>query len=158
LLKNSLIKNAFPLTSTLTLTLTLILSLPLTLTLKHINTFGLTKRCLFLSKYTDTLNKILNLGQIIVMSPDKEIEIQRRIALAWQAFGRANLIYSSRLPLFLKIKVFDQCILPTLTCGAETWNLTKKHVIRRRTTQRSHERKILCITWKDRKTAKWIRK
>jgi len=53
------------------------------------------------------------------MSPDKEIEIQRRIALSWQAFGRANLIFLSRLPLSLKRKVYDQCILPTLTHGAE---------------------------------------
>jgi len=50
----------------------------------------------------EAVSKTLYLGQIIVMSPDKKIEIQRRIALAWQAFGRANLIFSSPLPLSLK--------------------------------------------------------
>jgi len=106
----------------------------------------------------EAVSKTLYLGQITVMLPDKEIEIQRRIALSWQAFGWANLIFSSRLPLSLKRKVYDQCVLPTLTYGAETQNLTKKQVIKLRTTQWLQEWKILGITWKDIKTAKWIRK
>jgi len=31
------------------------------------------------------------------MTSDKEIEIQRRIALAWQVCGQAHLIFLSRL-------------------------------------------------------------
>ena len=40
--------------------------------------------------------------------------------------------------------------------GSKTWNITKKQTIKLRTTQRSHEKKMLGITWKHKKTAKWI--
>ena len=44
-----------------------------------------------------------------------------------------------------------------MTYGSERWNLTKKQTIKLRTTQRSHEKKTLGITWKHKKRAKWIR-
>ena len=46
-----------------------------------------------------------------------------------------------------------------MTRGSETWNLTKKQTMKLRTTQRSHEKKMLVITWKHKKkqTAKQIR-
>ena len=85
------------------------------------------------------------------MTPDKEIEICRRIALGWQAFGKANSILTSKLPTSLKRKVYNQCILPVMTYGSETWNLAKKQTIKLRTTQRSHEKKMLGITSKHKK-------
>ena len=88
----------------------------------------------------------------------KELEITRKITLGWQAFGRASAIFKSKdFPLALKRKIYDQCITPTVTYGAETWNLTKKQALKLRTMQRAHERIMLNITWKDRKTAAWIR-
>ena len=55
------------------------------------------------------------------------------------------------------MKVYDQCIFPTITYGAETWNLTKRLSLELRPMHRAHERIILNLTWKDGKTAKWIR-
>ena len=49
------------------------------------------------------------------------------------------------------------CILPTVTYGAETWNLTKRLTRKLRSMQRARERIMLNITWKDHKTAKSIR-
>ena len=69
------------------------------------------------------------------MTPDKNIEIQRRTTLGWQAFGRVNSILTSKLPISLKHKVYNQCILPVMTYGSETWILTKKQTIKLRTTQ-----------------------
>ena len=99
------------------------------------------------------------LGQrISLQDSSKENEIKRRITLGWQAFGRANLVFKNKkLPIILKRKVYDQCILPTVTYGAETWNLTKKLSLKLRTMQRAQERIMLNLTWRDRKTAKWIR-
>jgi len=99
------------------------------------------------------------LGQLISMeSASKEQEIKRRITMGWQAFGRASEIFKNKnMPLILKRKAYDQCILPTVTYGAETWNLTKALTLKLRTMQRAHERIMLGITWQDRKTAKWIR-
>ena len=60
--------------------------------------------------------------------------------------------------MVLKIKLYNQCIIPTVTYVSEIWNLTKRQSHKRRTIQRAHERVMLNITWKDKNTAMWIRK
>ena len=50
-----------------------------------------------------------------------------------------------------------QPIIPTVTYGSETWNLTKIQTMKLRSMQRAHERIMLNITWRDHKTAEWIR-
>ena len=59
--------------------------------------------------------------------------------------------------MMLKRKVYNQLILPTVTYGSEKWNLTTKQSHKLRTMYRAHERLMLNITWKDKKTAKSIR-
>ena len=98
------------------------------------------------------------LGQLVTTHPSKESEIKRRIALGWQAFGRANSVFKSKLPTCLKRRVYNQCIIPTISYGAETWNLTKKLTIKLRSAQRAHERIMLGYKLRDRKRASWIRK
>jgi len=107
----------------------------------------------------ETVDHYIYLGQRISMdSTSKELEVKRRITLGWQAFGRASSIFKSKdMPIVLKRQVYDQCITPTVTYGAETWNLTKKQTLKLRTMQRAHERIMLNITWRDHKTANWIR-
>ena len=105
----------------------------------------------------EKVEKYIYLGQIISMNSNKENEIKRRISLGWQAFGRASSIFKSKIPISLKNKVYNQCILPTITYGAETWNLTKKQMLKLRSAQRAHERIMLNVTWKDHKTATWLR-
>ncbi len=64
---------------------------------------------------------------------------------------------NNNLPLSLKRKVYNQCILPILTYGSETWHLTKEQERKLRSAQRGMEMKILGITWRDRKQTTWIR-
>ncbi|CAH2234283.1 jg15013 [Pararge aegeria aegeria] len=45
-----------------------------------------------------------------------------RIQLGWAAFGK--LRKTSKFPQYLKTKVFEQCVLPVMTYGTETWPLT----------------------------------
>ena len=76
----------------------------------------------------------------------------------WQAFEKASAIFKNRqIPIIWKRQVYDQCILPTVSYGAETWNLTKKETLKLRTMQRAYERIMMNLTWRDRKTAQWIR-
>ncbi len=63
---------------------------------------------------------------------------------------------NSNLPLSLKRKVYSECILSVLTYGSETWHLTKEQERKLRSAQRGMERKMLGITWRDRKRATWI--
>ena len=65
------------------------------------------------------------LGQILKLTRDNEHEIKRRITLGWKAFGRQSEIMKSSLPIWLKRKVYNQCVLPTMIYGSETWKPTK---------------------------------
>ena len=46
-----------------------------------------------------------------------------------------------------KVKVYDQCIIPLLLYGSETWPLYQKHLKQLRTIQQRHLRSILRIKW-----------
>ncbi len=97
------------------------------------------------------------LGQMVKANPAHEKEIRRRIGMGWSAFGKQNLVMNSNLPLSLKRKVYNHCTLPVLTYGSETWRLTKELERKLRSAQRGMERRMLGITWRDRKRASWIR-
>ena len=66
-------------------------------------------------------------------------------------------IEQSSMPFCLTRKLFDQCVLPVLTYGCETWTLNSKSIQKLNTTQWSMERKMLHITWYDKKQNTWIR-
>ena len=75
---------------------------------------------------------------------------QRRSILAWAAFGRLRDILKSDIPISLKRKAFNQCVLPVLTYGAETLTLTKLSMRKLQVTQRRMERSMLDLTLRDR--------
>ena len=56
----------------------------------------------------------------------------------------------------LKARVFNQCILPALTYGSETWTTTRKMLKSIAVTQRSMERIMIGITKRDKWTNKKI--
>lgn len=108
----------------------------------------------------DTIERVdeyIYLGQKVKAGPGQEDEIKRRIAMGWTAFGRHSNILRGDIPMCLKRKVFNTCIVPVIIYGAETWSLTKVLERKIQATQRSMERKMLGITWKDKKRNTWIR-
>ena len=105
----------------------------------------------------EVVEDYIYLGQNIKASYDHSREIKRRIGMGWSAFGKLNSIMNSKLPLSLKRKVYNQCVLPVLIYGSETWSITKGLERKLRSAQRGMERIMLGITWKDKKTASWIR-
>ncbi|KAG1650372.1 putative uncharacterized transposon-derived protein F52C9.6 [Nymphon striatum] len=52
----------------------------------------------------DQVDRYIYLGQLISIHRDWQPEVRRRVALGWQAFGRLNNVWSSKLPLCLKRK------------------------------------------------------
>ncbi len=104
----------------------------------------------------ELVEKYTYLGQMVSANPAHEKEIRRRIGMGWSAFAKQNLIMISNLPLSLKRKVYNQGILPVLTYGPETWRLTKE-LERKLSAQKRMQRRMLGITWRDRKRASWIR-
>ncbi len=79
------------------------------------------------------------LGQMVSVNPAHEKEI-RRLGMGWSAFGKQSLVMNSNLPLSLKREVYNQCILPVLTYGAETWPVTKELERKLRGAQRGMKR------------------
>ena len=49
-------------------------------------------------------------------------EIERRAKL-WrrEPLGKFQVVFKNKIPICLKRKAFDQCILPVLTYGSKTW-------------------------------------
>ena len=106
----------------------------------------------------EQVEEYVYLGQrFSLRDKNQDSEIRRRIKAGWQAFGRYSTIMKGNLPICLKRKVYNQCILPAISYGAESWTLTAKMERKLAAAQHNMERSILNITYKDRKTNKWIR-
>jgi hypothetical protein len=97
------------------------------------------------------------LGQLMSLDGNQKKEIDRRIQLGWMAFGRMKNVFRGEIPIGLKRRAFEQCILPVLTYGGETWTLTESLRGRLAATQHKMERSMLGISLLDRKTNIWIR-
>ena len=97
------------------------------------------------------------LGQLVTMKNDKTDEIKRRISAGWGAFSKYRDIMRSKIPMCLKLKVYNQCIQPAMTYRCQTWAMIKRMEARLRTTQRSMEKAMIGVKKLDHKTITWIR-
>ena len=69
-----------------------------------------------------------------------------------------EILQDKQLPISLKKQVMDQCILPTMTYGCQTWSLNKQMTNKLRTAERAMERKMLDLKLKDKIPCSEIRK
>ena len=98
------------------------------------------------------------LGQTTYLKDTTKEEVTCRIRAGWSCFGKNREIFQDdKMPLSLKRQVFDQCVLPTMTYGCQTWSLTKATTQRLRTAQRAMERKMLKAKLKDKIPCREIR-
>ncbi|KAK2177429.1 hypothetical protein NP493_598g01029 [Ridgeia piscesae] len=51
---------------------------------------------------------------------NQDKEIQRRITAGWTAFAKHRDIFKGNIGTCLKRQVYNSCVLPTMTYGAET--------------------------------------
>ena len=75
----------------------------------------------------------------------------------WTAYATHHDIFKSNLAICLKRQVYNSCVLPAMTYGAETWTQAKQAQNKLAATQTKVERSMLNITYKDRKTNIWVR-
>jgi len=83
-------------------------------------------------------------------------EIKRRIKIGWKTFGLNRDILKSNMLMCLQRIVYNQCVIPAMTYGCETWKLTKKTENLHRIAQRAKERSMLGIIMWDRHRSTWI--
>ena len=69
-----------------------------------------------------------------------------------------EILQDRQLPISLKMQVMDQCVLPTMTYGCQTWSPNKQLANRLRTAQRAMERKMLDVKLQDKIPRSEIRK
>ena len=98
------------------------------------------------------------LGQHYILNEkNQDKEIQRRIMAGWAAYAKHRDIFKSNLAICLKRQVYNSCVLPAMTYGAETWTLTKQAQNKLAAAQTKMERSMLNITYKDRRSNIWVR-
>lgn len=89
----------------------------------------------------ERVDRYVYLGHKLKLGLENQTEeVKRRIGLCWAAFGKLRHIFKSKMNNSLKRKVFDACVLPVLTYGAETLTLTKASDNKLRVAQRAMER------------------
>jgi len=115
------------------------------------NQVVLPKEIIVSGKVIETLEEYIYLGQLQSLKENLTGEITRKVKMGWSAFGRLNYIFKGIYPLCLKRKVYDQCVLPVLTYGCETWTLNAKMTQKLQVAQRGMERCMLGITKRDKK-------
>ena len=89
-------------------------------------------------------------GQTIAMENSTKQEISIRIKAGWSVSGKYREIFLDRhLPMSLKRKVFNQCVLPSMAYGCLTWSLANALVRKLETNQRAMERRMLNVKLKE---------
>ena len=70
------------------------------------------------------VSKFKFLGSLV---PDFSSDVQHRISMASQAFGRLRMIWSSKdVSINLKTRLYGALILPIATYGSESWTTRHK--------------------------------
>ena len=84
----------------------------------------------------EEVDNYIYLNQMVTKDHDQEQELRCRIGLGWTAFGKLDsIMQNKRIPLRLKTKVPNECILPVIMHGSETWSLGKTQLQKMVTTQ-----------------------
>ncbi|GFO50048.1 endonuclease-reverse transcriptase [Plakobranchus ocellatus] len=118
---------------------------------KYMNNFESNKDITIEKEKVEKVESYKYLGQTTYLKDTRKEEVTCRIRAGWSCFGRNREIFlDDKLPISLKIQVYDQCVLPTMTYGCQTWSLTKASTQKLRVAQRAMERKILGIKLADR--------
>lgn len=73
----------------------------------------------------ESVESFVYLGVKLAKDGIKEVEMKRRIGLAWAAFHKYKYIFKSRINLESKCKLWRSCILPVFLYGLESWSVTE---------------------------------
>ena len=88
---------------------------------------------------------------------NEDKEIKRRITAGWTAFAMHRDIFKGNIGTCLKRQVYNSCVLPAMTYGAETWTLTIQEKNNLAAAQIKMKRSLLNITYRERKTNIWVK-
>ena len=94
---------------------------------------------------------------MVTKNYDQVPEMKRRMGQGWSAICKLdNIMRDTNVPMTQKRKAFNECILPVMTYGCETWSLSNTQPNKLVTPQRKMGRITVGVTLKDRKSTNWI--
>ena len=83
----------------------------------------------------DTIEKVDRykyLGQTVMLNEHTREEVKIRIKAGWSCFGRyKDILCDTKLPMSIWRRMYNQCVIPTMTDGAETWRNSKTNTSER---------------------------
>ena len=100
--------------------------------------------------HLEIVKEMKYLGQILSLENPTALEVNNRIAQGWKKFWSLKYILKGEYQTKNKIEVINNCIIPVITYGSQTWTMTQS--IRNKklnVTQNSMIRSILKVTRKD---------
>ena len=71
-------------------------------------------------KKIEEVDSYVYLGQMVTKDHDQVQDMKRRIGQGWSAFRKLDIMRDKNVPMRLKRKAFNECILPVMTYGCET--------------------------------------
>ena len=99
------------------------------------------------------------LGDTLIKDGRSTVEIKIRLAIATASMAKLNKIWSSKDVSFsTKIKLYKTLVLSTLLYGCESWTLTADSTKRIQAFENKCYRRMLGISWKDRKTNEFVQR
>lgn len=108
------------------------------------------------SKTLEVGRQHIYLRQVVAADPNHKAAVTRR-RMRWSAFRRYSQMINGSLPISLKGKVYNSCILLVLAYKAEMWRLTKGVHLKWRMVQQAIKMKIIGVMLRDKKKAEWVR-
>ena len=99
------------------------------------------------------------LGATLTKDGRSTAEIKIRLAIATASMAKLNKIWSSKdISFATKTKVYKTLVLSTLFYGWESWTLTADLTKRIQAFENKCYRRMLGISWKDRKTNEFVQR
>ena len=110
-------------------------------------------------KKIEEVDIYIYLGKMVTKDHDQAQEMKRRIGQGRSAFCKLdNIMQDKNVPMKLKRKAFNECILLVMTYDCETWPISNAQLEKVVTTQRKMERIMVGVTLTHRKSTNWILK
>mgnify|MGYP006273469667 CR=1 FL=1 len=98
------------------------------------------------------------LGATLTKDGRSTTEIKTRLAMATSAMTKLNKIWRSNdISFKTKVKLFRSLVISILLYGCESWTMTAETTKRIQTFETKCFRRLLGISWKDRKTNTYVR-
>ena len=83
------------------------------------------------------------LGRVLRLADMHDAELSHRTSKAWAKYGVfRNELHDRKVPINLRMKLFNTVITPTILYGCETWTMTKARESKLRTVQRNMLRQL----------------